>query len=64
MVRLVVATFADTTEATRGWGSVSRRKTERVVFCASVMTGQKKMEATRMSFKDRIFTEKSLLSRV
>ena len=55
MDRLVVAAFADTMEATRGWGSVSRRKTDRVVFCASVKAGRK-MEATRMRFKDRIST--------
>jgi hypothetical protein len=58
MARLVVAAFADTTEATRGWGSVPRRKTERVVFCASVKTGRK-TEATRMRFKDRILTGKA-----
>ena len=44
MAKLVVAAFADTTEATRGWGSVSRMKTGSVVLCASVMAGKRKME--------------------
>lgn len=55
MARLVVVAFADSTEATRGWGLCLEGR--RRVFCTNVMTGKREMGTKLRTLDDRIFSE-------